>query len=155
MGSRGVTNTMTVCPAESTKQGSWRLTKNKATISESARICVNSSAYVLWLLSWCFGENPDSGSRGVAGCYLPLGPFFSYGVVLPSLDVRACVYSYWMLCHTKSLGGLLFSEGRWGVEWFCSRRDGAGGLGSSDWNVIHERRIKLKLKKKTKVLILI
>lgn len=131
VGSRGVMNTMTVCPAESTKQCSWGLTKNKATISESAWICAKSSAYVLWLLSWCFGENPDSESWGVAGYYLLLGPLFSYWAALPSLDVRVCVYSYWMLCRTRSLGGLLFSEGRW--EWSASA---AGETGSGDWEVV-------------------
>lgn len=50
--SRGFEDTKITQPTESTQQSSQGLTDTETAITEPAWLCIKSSAYVLWLLSW-------------------------------------------------------------------------------------------------------
>lgn len=82
----------------------------------SPYICARFSAYMLWFLAWCFVGLITV----VMGCFQLFfcsreGCLSSYCVALHSLDMRACVKSYFILfCCVLLifLGGLFFSEGK-------------------------------------------
>lgn len=77
----GVRGTWITWPNKSTKQGSYQLTEAETASTGHAWICIRSSAYILWLLAWCFPGNPNSGRRCVPDSfgyfYNILGPFWN------------------------------------------------------------------------------
>lgn len=75
---------------ESTKQGSWVLTKTEAAITEHTRVCRSALGPLLTLrlFAWCLGAAPDRGKGGVSDSFA----FSPYCVTSSSLCVRICAY---------------------------------------------------------------
>ena len=90
MGARGVEDSERAQLVGSTKQGSWGLT-------ESARVCDIFSAYVLWLFTWCFWVNPDSGRGGFSDSFAYCLDSSCFWIALTSFDVGVCASSYCIL----------------------------------------------------------
>lgn len=93
------------------------------------------------------------GAGAVADSLLPTyRTLFSYWAAPFSLDVAVCDWSIWSRVYriwSMSLGGLLFTEGtkRERVDLEDKGGGGDGGRGgkvSCVWDVIHERRTKIK-----------
>jgi hypothetical protein len=100
----------------------------------------------------CSCGHPNSGNRGCLWLlFLLVGRLSSYRASFSCLDVMLCSWSYCsLLCCDclMSLGGLLFSEGRWGMD---VREEGQwkeetgkrGGRRNRSWDVIYKRRKKI------------
>lgn len=111
-------DTRRMWPTGSTKNKAYGLQKLKKQAQGLQGACSCSSVYVLWLLTWCFCEAPNCGSRCVFDSFA-----YSWDSFLPycwdalySLIVWAFALSYYILIShvwLLSIGGLLFSEGRW------------------------------------------
>lgn len=89
-------------------------------IIKPAWVCVRSSAYMIWLLVWCFGGTPDSGSGPVSG---PLvcswEPFIPAGSPRPAL-MKGFVLSLVVYCYVMFSGcpwrpALFWGEGEWWI----------------------------------------
>lgn len=100
---------------ESINQGTWRITDTEVAITVPMWTCTRSSAYVLLLLDWCFGDMLDSRSGGVYDTFVCFGNPFPPTEWLHLDFMRRFVPSLCILfCHVwlMSLGDLLSSEGR-------------------------------------------
>lgn len=99
---------------------------------------------------WCSCGTPNSASGRCLWLFCQLlGPFSSYWVALPSLDMRVTAWSYCiLLCHVwlMSLGDLLFSGGEKRRKRICEGGgNGRGrGKGSCGWNVLYKRIINFQ-----------
>ena len=115
-----------MCPVPSVGSITVRLTETEAAIPESAGQYTKPFAHMLWLVCFWFLWDPNSWEWITLWLFcLLIGLFFSSWVASPSLDMRAWASSYCiLLCCVQliSLGGLLFSEGKY-------RNTGSGGEG--------------------------
>lgn len=87
--------------------------KQQSAIMGHAGDCTRFSMQRLGLLIWCFCVTPSIGQAFFLTLCLLLGLFFSYWVVLSSLNVRAFALYYCILFRSvwlSPLGGLIFSE---------------------------------------------
>lgn len=131
MGARGLTDTERVRIRESTKQGSWELTKSEAVISKSTKDFSRSFAYMLWFQLGGLGT-PDSAS-GVALLCLPLESFSSAelldeGLIMILMYLVQCLVLvpgrrtiFWGNTEVINLGKSGGSTGKVGGRGCCSQ----------------------------------
>lgn len=56
-------------PTELTEQGSYGLPETETANMGPSWLCTRSYVYILWLLTWCSCENPNSGSQWISFAY--------------------------------------------------------------------------------------
>lgn len=116
-------------PAKSTNQGLYGLTKTEAASTGFAWVCTKFSAYMSWLIAWCFCETPYCGNQCVSDFLAcSWNSFSSYWVHYPAsiggLRYYILVSLVWLLC----IRDLLFPKkkcresGSWGQEKRWMRR---------------------------------
>lgn len=94
MGARGLKDTERARTRESTKLGSWALTKTEAVITKSAKNFFLGPLHICHGFSLVVWGTPDSGS-GVALFCLPLGSFSSAELLYEGLIM---ILMYLVLC---------------------------------------------------------